>query len=222
MRDVIDDRGRGSRSAAVFAAVATVVISATVAYNAIYAQPPGNRNFADAGKTPGGVTRQSVDVGSTGGQTIQLRYDPVVEQVQRELLTSGYYKGIVDGVVGRRTKDAIAAYQQAAGLAVTGEPSPELAEHIRYTREVAEASIFTGSVSADADAEQRAQIRRVQTGLSELAYAPGAVTGELNDATRTAIRKFQKDRGLAETGEISEALMTELAKLSGQSELLSN
>ena len=37
--------------------------------------------------------------------------------------------------------------------------------------------------------------------------------------TRNAILAFQRDRQLPETGEISDGLLAELAKMSGQSEL---
>jgi peptidoglycan hydrolase-like protein with peptidoglycan-binding domain len=143
----------------------------------------------------------------------------VVEAVQRELAAAGYYKGTVDGVIGRKTRQAIAAYQQATGLQPDGKPSTELADHIRFTRQVAEASLFTGTVEPSPDAEQRATVRRVQTGLAELAYSPGAVTGEMNDETRAAIRAFQRDRNMPETGEVSDRLIAELSKMSGQSDL---
>ena len=113
------------------------------------------------------------------------------------------------------------SYQKAVGLEVTGEASSELVEHIRFTREVSEASLFTGTVDPSVDAEQRADIRRVQTGLAELAYFPGAINGEMSETTRRAIVAFQHDRKLPETGEITPALLDELAKLSGQSELIS-
>ena len=58
---------------------------------------------------------------------------------------------LVDGVIGKRTRQAIEAYQRAEGIEVTGEPTSDLAEHIRYTREIAEASLFTGSVVSDPD-----------------------------------------------------------------------
>ncbi|MBC8036287.1 MAG: peptidoglycan-binding protein, partial [Rhizobiales bacterium] len=147
---------------------------------------------------------------------------PAVEEVQRQLLASGYYKGSVDGVVGKKTRQAIEAYQQAMGLEMTGEPSNRLAEHIRYTRQIAEASLFTGTVEPDPDAAARAQVRRVQLGLAELAYSPGEITGDLTDQTRAAIKQFQQDRGLDQTGEIAGALLAELGKLSGQSELNSD
>jgi peptidoglycan hydrolase-like protein with peptidoglycan-binding domain len=143
----------------------------------------------------------------------------VVEALQRQLFAAGHYKGTIDGVLGKKTRSAIMSYQTAVGMDPTGEPSPELIEHIRFTREVAEASLFTGTVDAAPDAEARANVRRVQTGLAELAYGPGEITGELTEATRRAIRAFQHDRNMPETGEITPELLTELAKLSGQSEL---
>ena len=111
-----------------------------------------------------------------------------------------------------------ACEKKAAGLNVTGEPTVDLVDHIRFTREVAEASLFTGSVDTGADAEQRASVRRVQTGLAELAYSPGEISGELSAETRAAILAFQRDRKLPETGLISDELLAELAKMSGQTD----
>lgn len=43
--------------------------------------------------------------------------------LQRRLTAAGFDTGGADGVIGQRTRDAIAAYQRAAGLPVDGEPS---------------------------------------------------------------------------------------------------
>ena len=107
----------------------------------------------------------------------------------------------------------------ARTLEPDGKPSNELAEHIRFTRQVAEASLFTGTVEPSPDAERRADVRRVQTALAELAYSPGEINGELTSQTRDAIMAFERDRRMPETGQISDALVAELAKMSGQSEL---
>ena len=200
----------------------TGLLSLAIAGNAIFGQPNTGRPLAAAGtnvQSTAGAARFDVDAPGNGGRTIQLKYDPVVESVQRELATAGYYKGLVDGVIGRKTRQAIATYQTAVGLDPDGKPTPGLAEHIRYTREVAEASLFTGTLQADPDAEARAAIRRVQTGLAELAYTPGEINGELTRQTRNAILAFQHDRKLPETGEISDPLLAELGKTSGQSGL---
>lgn len=46
--------------------------------------------------------------------------------LQRSLTARGFDTGGADGVIGTRTRDAIAAYQASEGLRVTGEPSAEL------------------------------------------------------------------------------------------------
>ncbi|AJY44919.1 peptidoglycan-binding protein [Martelella endophytica] len=46
--------------------------------------------------------------------------------LQAGLRSAGYDVGTIDGVFGDKTRAAIAAYQRANGLAVTGEPSMEL------------------------------------------------------------------------------------------------
>ena len=199
----------------------TGLMSAAIAANALFGQPGGGRppESGLAAADAEGAAQMKVDSTDGGARTIQLRYDPVVEAVQRELAAAGYYKGIVDGVIGRKTRQAIMAYQQAQGLEADGRPSTDLAEHIRFTREVAEASLFTGTIAVSPDAERRAEVRRVQTGLAELAYSPGAINGEMTSQTRDAIMAFERDRNLPQTGEISDALLAELAKMSGQSDL---
>jgi peptidoglycan hydrolase-like protein with peptidoglycan-binding domain len=215
MRDVIDDEGRRFGPASLFALLATGLIAVSILYNAMFGQ--GSRRLASLPE--GGTTRVVVDAGTDNSTIVRLRYDPIVEHVQRELQAAGFYKGEIDGVAGKRTRLAIEAYQKAVGIAVTGEASSGLAEHIRFTREVAEASLFTGSVEADPEAEAKARIRRVQTGLAELGYQPGDIDGELTAATRQAIADFEHDRGMVESGQISDDLLHELAKMSGQSEI---
>lgn len=198
----------------------TTLVSLMIVGNALFGQPGGSRLYADASdELVSGSTRLEVEAPSGAGRTIQLKYDPMVEAVQRELAAAGYYKGVIDGVTGRKTRTAIEDYQRSVGIDVTGEPTPDLAEHIRYTREISDAALFTGSIEPDPDAEARARVRRVQTGLAELAYDPGDINGELTGSTATAIRAFQRDRQMPETGEITDELLTELAKMSGQSEL---
>ena len=219
MRKVVLKDIRSRRVMPMAAWSMTGLMSLAIASNAFFGQPDSGRSHYAGDVTNGGNARIEVDAPGSGGRTIQLKYDPVVEAVQRELAAAGYYKGMIDGVIGRKTKQAITEYQTSAGLAADGLPSADLAEHIRYTREVSEASLFTGTIDPDPDAEARARVRRVQTGLAELAYTPGEINGEMTRQTRNAILAFQQDRKLPETGEISDELVAELGKMSGQSEL---
>ena len=215
MREKVEGGGRRVRLAPLVAWSLTAIMCAAISGNALFGQPAASR-MAQAATDPAQDGPEDLTA-SDGARTIQLKFDPVVEAVQRELLSAGYYKGPVDGVIGRRTRLAITAYQQAMGLEPDGKPTPDLAEHIRFTREVSEASLFTGSVAAAPDAELRATVRRVQTGLADLAYSPGEINGELTSDTRNAIIAFQHDHHLPETGEVSDDLVAELAKVSGQS-----
>ena len=215
MREKVEKQGRRLRIVPLAAWTLTAIMSAAIAGNALFGQT-ATGHLAQAAIDP--AAEVPGDLAPPGARTIQLKFDPVVEAVQRELMSAGYYKGPVDGVNGRKTRQAIAAYQQAMGLEPDGKPTGDLAEHIRFTREVSEASLFTGTVAAAPDAEQRASIRRVQTGLAELAYSPGEINGELTRETRDAIIAFQRDHKMPETGEVSEDLIAELAKVTGQSE----
>jgi hypothetical protein len=54
-----------------------------------------------------------------------LGADPTVEATQERLAQLGYYNGPVDGVFGPATRDAVAKYQIANQLNVTGSLSPD-------------------------------------------------------------------------------------------------
>jgi len=55
----------------------------------------------------------------------------LVAAVQRRLGQLGYYHGVVDGLIGPRTRDAIAAFESRNGLAVDGRISRPLLDTLR-------------------------------------------------------------------------------------------
>lgn len=215
MKDVLGESEPGLRPMAVFALGVSCLLGLSICYNALWAQGDGASRMARSSATNQQLsTRISVDAGAQGSGTIVLRYDPAVEEVQRGLLATGDYRGMVDGVAGRQTRIAIQAYQKKQGLPVTGEISTDLLDSIRFTQQVTKAADFTGSTSQIDDSASAAQVRNVQTALSELGYQPGEITGTLNASTEAAIRQFQMDRGLGADGAISIALVNELAQMS--------
>jgi peptidoglycan hydrolase-like protein with peptidoglycan-binding domain len=216
MRDVLEENGGKLRPPAVIAMMVASVLSIAVGYNALFAQQGIHRQLA-RNDAPAAKTRIDVVAGQPAENAITLRYDPGVEAVQRQLQAAGFYAGGVDGVAGKRTKAAIESYQSSTGLEVTGEVSPELIEHIRYTVEIARAAEFTGATSdPQTDAPDERSVRLVQTALAELGYVPGEVTGEMSAATESAIFAFEKDRGLPQTGRISKTLLSELGEPGGE------
>jgi len=221
MKDVLEESRPKLRPLSILALVATMTLSFAILYNAILGQvgeADRPRFVASQESATGASTRVDVIVSDRRQDTIVLRYDPRVEEIQRGLLATGNYKGMVDGVAGKNTRLAIAAYQRSAGLRINGEVSNELIEHLRYTQQVAAASQFTASVAKlEKNPGEAAALRQVQTGLAELGYAPGEITGDLTSATIRAIIQFEKDRGLPSDGTISNELLEEISKMSGDS-----
>ncbi len=216
MRQVRVEDSPRLRPRTVLALAATAILSCTILYNVFLGQPVG-RHFVASQDTPGGAsTRVDVVAPLARQDTIVLKYDAQVEEVQRSLLKTGDYQGMVDGVDGKRTRMAIESYQRNAGLPVDGEVSGDLIDHIHFTQKIAAAAEYTGSVApVEEQPGVPAQIRLVQTGLAELGYAPGEITGELSQATSAAILQFEKDRGLTQDGDISADLLDEISKMSG-------
>jgi peptidoglycan hydrolase-like protein with peptidoglycan-binding domain len=122
---------------------------------------------------------------------ISLHYDPLVEETQRQLLAAGYFKGLVDGVLGEKTKSAIISYQAASGLSADGQPNQDLLDRIRLELKMAQASTYTASTGEvekpqpNRNTEGR-RIFLVQSALSDLGYDPGNLTGGMTDTTRAA------------------------------------
>jgi hypothetical protein len=54
----------------------------------------------------------------------------MVVEVQRRLGALGYYHGIVDGIMGPQTQDAIAAYESTHDLVVDGTISQRLLDRM--------------------------------------------------------------------------------------------
>jgi peptidoglycan hydrolase-like protein with peptidoglycan-binding domain len=198
-------------SAVVWSAAA--VAGLLVVYNIFFGQPPDAARMARQSLEPAGQSIKS------NQNTIVLRYDPMLEELQRELLASGHYRGLVDGVHGVRTKEAIAAYQRDNNLTGAPEASQALLDHIRFTRKVSDAAEFTASTEQPATKPKDARLARLQQALAEMGYEPGDATGELNAETRAAIRKFEQQNGLPVDGKPDSNLLTELARVTGRGDL---
>jgi len=224
MSDYEEDDAPRLGVSTVVVALTVVVLAAAIVYNTLTQSGPqaseadGLAMFDSDPFT--GSTRVTVDVENQRGSTVTLRYDATVESVQRELAASGLYSGKVDGVSGQRTKIAIIAYQRANGLDETGLATPELVEHIRYTRRISEAVNMTQGIPVRPQRlpplKAADTVTRVQAGLAELGYEPGAINGQLGQATRNAILRFERDRGIAPTGDISPTLIVELERMSAR------
>jgi peptidoglycan hydrolase-like protein with peptidoglycan-binding domain len=225
------DAPRQSKPFAVVLTLAAVLGSGAIVYNAFFNQAPGAVGVASLD----GTTRVTVVAGQKSSRTITLKYDSLVEDVQRELLATGHFNGLVDGVTGPRTKIAIESYQRDNKMDVTGEISKELLEHIQYTHKLNQAAEFTGSIAPRVAIEVAAPqsvvvppvpkplmrsggdnaVSKVQQRLALLGYDPGSRSGQLDEGTRSAIMIFEMDNGLPMQGKISKVLLGALKAAEG-------
>jgi hypothetical protein len=125
-------------------------------------------------------------------------------EVGRELRAIGLYQNDADDRDGARLRQAIEAYQRAHDLEVTGQPTARLLDHIRFIAEIGD----TATVGVD-----DVDILTVQEGLARLGYSPGPLDGVLGAQTRDAIRRFEQDRNLTQTGAITEELVREVTRV---------
>src|SRR5436309_3144140 len=146
-----EDRQPRLGAPAAAAMLASVLLAAAISYNALWRQSPHDKSslipgLASREPATQGLTRMVVKLDQQRPTTVTLRYDPVVESVQRELAASGLYDGPVDGVSGKHTELAILAYQHQSQLDETGTATQELVDHIALTRQFTQAADTTASL----------------------------------------------------------------------------
>ena len=163
------------------------------------------------------ATAQPVLPATTALATLQLAQSTAysVANVQDLLNRLGYDAGPVDGIMGSRTRSAIAAYQQAEGLAVTGEPSPGLYAHMLEGGSGGATTTATTTTTTTASGGTTVitsgqTVIDVQTELRRRGYDIDVVTGQWDVPTRDAVLAYQRDVGLPETGMIDDALAQSL------------
>jgi len=143
----------------------------------------------------------------------------IVADIQRELAKRNFYDGPADGISGLKTDAAIRDFAQGAGLKA-GEPTEELLRMIARSPVKAPARGTTAPSRVDPIAELIApspkRVLAVQRALADYGYGQVKPTGTFGPETQAAIEKFERERKLPITGQISERLMRELAALTGQ------
>ena len=199
----MQSRGRGPVSAAVSASEAWNIAAIEAA------------EFGDTGSInhrPPAAPLKSLDLAALGVVTAPTQPTSQTEMtraVQRELQIRGYATGANDGVAGVMTRAAIMAYEHDHGLALTARASQALLKAI-----ILGEGGKPGAKSAKAaTAEAQDVIRSVQRSLAKLGYKAGAANGKLTPETARAIRAFEGDQALPETGRVSGPLLARLGRL---------
>lgn len=139
-----------------------------------------------------------------------------VEALEKQLSALGYMDGEADGVFDADTQAALQSFQQANGLAVTGEADADTLERLdspdalsrqgylaRFANAYAQmAPLEKGSTSND--------VLSVQRKLKEYGYFLGEPDGAFGDSTQQAVERFQMVNGLSVTGVADGAVLMRL------------
>ena len=137
----------------------------------------------------------------------------IVQDIQRELTERGYYDGAVDGLVGPRTGLAMKEFTEKQGIKPAAEPTETLLAQIRVAPARSE---ITASIPPVNPASAATRVLAVQRTLAKLGYGPVKLNALLDRDTKAAIERFERDRALPPSGEVSERLVRELAAFSGK------
>jgi peptidoglycan hydrolase-like protein with peptidoglycan-binding domain len=154
-----------------------------------------------------------------GGPAIATRTrTEIIADVQRELARRGFYDGSIDGIDGGKTIAAIRDFEQAASLRPSVEPTEALLQAIARSAVKASAIARGSGQKEDAIAgvlNSTRQLIAIQRALSDYGYGPLKPTGVYDPDTRAAIERFERDRKLPISGQISERVTRELVALIG-------
>lgn len=141
-----------------------------------------------------------------------------IAEIQRELTRRGFYDGTADGIWGAKTDAGARDFAQAAGVKIDPNAPEELLRIMR-------ASTSTGAAPmpqqprrdpiADLIAPSP-RVLAVQRALADFGYGQIKPTGNFDAATRAAIEKFERDRKLPVTGQISDRFVRELSAMTGR------
>lgn len=99
-----------------------------------------------------------------------------VKYLQQALIGLGYLSGSADGSYGPKTVEAVKKYQSAYGLSADGSAGPDTLTSLKNT------------------------IVALQSDLARAGYSCGGTNGVYGDGTRSAVKAYQRAKGVTVTG----------------------
>jgi peptidoglycan hydrolase-like protein with peptidoglycan-binding domain len=150
----------------------------------------------------------------------------IILDIQRELSRRGYYDGSIDGLYGPRTDAAIRDFEHASGLKPSTQPNEALLQTIiRSPSKAAKGTTGTTSVprtigarndNTTEPAAASPRVIAVQRALAEFGYGQIKPSGVVDIDTQRAIERFERERKLPLTGQVSDRVIRELAAATGR------
>ena len=159
---------------------------------------------------PGLPSQRVIQIGDTG---------PDVGAIQRRLRDLGFYNGQINNLFDRRTQLAVIDFQQARGIVpISGRVGPTTQAYLFDSplpdRIIAGTSDRQFPTVGLRRGDTGYNVRLLQSYLTRLGYQSGPIDGIFGERTEVAVRQFQRERGLPETGVISQSTLSALQNCS--------
>jgi peptidoglycan hydrolase-like protein with peptidoglycan-binding domain len=190
--------------------------------------------FAASGKSaparPGGREASAAETPAPSRTRQQI-----VSDIQRELARRGFFDGPIDGVYGAKTDAAIRDFEQAAGHKTSSQPDEALLRAIARSplqspsiapmpparptaanRNAGAAKPASPTPVPPASISPSRRVLAVQRALADFGYGQVKPSGVAGADTKAAIERFERERKLPVTGQVSDRLVRELAAVTGR------
>ncbi|NEP45947.1 MAG: hypothetical protein F6K35_44780, partial [Okeania sp. SIO2H7] len=145
-------------------------------------------------------------IGSTGREVVEL---------QQLLQSRGYFNFPINGYFDSRTQDALARFQQANGLPVTGQFDAATSALLGGGSSPGSPTIPLPARGFFQREDRGPAVTTLQQLLQTLGYFRTNPTGFYGPITEDAVRQFQGDRGLTQTGQVGRTTLSSLLGSSG-------
>ncbi len=148
----------------------------------------------------------------SNGQTLQYgNKGDEVKALQERLTELGYYKGKISGNYLEGTQRAVRSFQADHGLKETGIADPQTlsvlysleTQSVQESQSTNESTSLSDSISPEQTlrtGDRGNDVQKLQKRLTELNYYSGPVSGNYQKNTLKAVKAFQADNGLEQTG----------------------
>ena len=166
----------------------------------------------------------SKSTGSTslGTSTLSLNSQGAkVKVLQQNLATLGYYSAEVTGHYGEKTEAAVRKFQKDNNMSVDGVAGSKTLTAI--SKAVSAKGTGSGSSSSSSSSSSLklgstgSAVKKLQENLTALGYYYGDITGHFGSMTETSVKKFQKVKGLTQTGVADKSTQNAISKAMGGS-----
>ncbi len=141
----------------------------------------------------------------------------LIKDLQGALARRGFYVGPIDGQLSSRFELAIAEFEKAASVPITGESSEKLLTLVSASKLTMKDQLLVlikDSTSNSTTDKSKTNLQ-VQRALNKIGYGPIVEDGIYGATTKAAIEQFEKKRKLVVRGEPNGRVLKELSAASG-------